>query len=248
MHAVTTSVRSAVLALLGCASLSFGSSAHAVAQPQDIHLSYDVTTTIDQPITDVITYNTYVQNSGSWWPASVPAGGGTIVDPFPKSSANEPLSGLILGIVTNLPGDADGQQHLVLGEDSTAAQASVGIAWGTLFPNYTEEQIIADVAEVAGVQRTDANATQWDAAANELNTFTQTDAKSNWFSLGAVVPGSTTLSNFSVIAFSNGQQIGTGVANLKTDAPVVPEPSTLSLILAGCMGVAFATRRHAGKH
>lgn len=239
-------LRHALRLALGTAIFATAAWAQASVAPLlNIHLSYDVTTSIAQPITQIMTFNQYADgNTGVWWPDSVNAGGGTISDPFAKSSDNRPLAGLMLGLTQDLPGDAVGQQHVVIMMDNSAAAAARNIAWGTLFRNNTEESILAAVALVAGVTRTDANGTEWDAALNRLFGFVNGDiltgiqvggqAKSAFFSLGDVVAGSTSFTNFSVMAFSNGQLIGTGTAGLNTaPATAVPEPGSMALVLLG---------------
>ena len=57
---------------------------------QDIHLSYDVTPPdtngFSSNIYDIITFNSYTADTGTWWSATVDKNGGTITDPFAKSS------------------------------------------------------------------------------------------------------------------------------------------------------------------
>jgi hypothetical protein len=227
------------LSLTLAATLAFFA-AGARADVQDIKLTYEVTTSIDQPIETVITLNTYVNGSGMWWPSSVGAGGGLIDDPFTKSSENRPLTGLILGLTSNLPGDAAGQKHVVMGLDSGAAAGLQNIAWGTTFTAYTEEAIANDIYNVAGISRAadgTPEAAIWDAAINELGAFandTTGGAGQLWFKLAVTQPGETKTSNFSVMAWTDGQQIGTGVA---TVTQAVPEPESYALGLAG-LGVA----------
>ena len=223
--------------------------AHASVAPTpilDISLSYEVSTTIDSPVEYVITFNRYADGStGSWWPSSVGALGGTINDPFQKSSDNRPLSGLLLGLTSNLPGDAPGQQHVVLMEDSGSASALQNVAWGTTFSTYLEGTIASDIHNVAGVTRGadgTPEAAAWDAALNELYTFAgdaSSGAGSLWFPISATSPGETKTSNFVVTAWSDGQQIGTGVASI---TQAVPEPTTYAMGLAGLAVIAGALR------
>lgn len=236
-------------------ALAAHTSAHAVAMvPLDIQLSYEVSTSITQPITNIIKFNEYENGGGAAWPDQLPFGSGTLTDGFLKSSTNKPLTALLMGLTSELPGDASGQKHLVLMVSNEAAALSQGIAFGTLFPTVTEEQVITALEFQTGVTRTDANAAEWDAQADFLGQFTQGSLKnvpgpggitqSAWFGLGAVVPGAVTTTNFSVLAFSDGQVIGTGVAKLD-NLSAVPEPATLGLALTGVLIAGVASRRRA---
>jgi len=221
--------------------------------PLDIQLSYTVTTAGNLPaITNIVTFNSYASGgTGSWWASTVPANSvsTTIADPFWKSSANAPIDALMLGLVQDLPGDAPGQKHMVLMMSEAAATAATSIAWGTLFTSTNEATLIGNL-EVA------TSGQDWpviEADVTALYAFANGDARvgvlgpgglpiDSWFSLGGVVPGATTTGNFTVLAFSDGQVLGQGVASLSTLAPV-PEPGGVVLLLVGLLTVATVVRR-----
>lgn len=222
--------------------------------PEDIRLSYTVT--LDQPlpaITNIVTFNSYANGSGAWWAATIPAGttAATIDDPFMKSSANTPVDALMLGLVQDLPGDAAGQMHVVMMMSDAAAAAARHIAWGTLFRNTDEDSLVAAIELATSGQ-------DWELiqpGVDAIFAFAQGDARSGilgpgsmpidaWFALGAVVPGTTTSSNFSMMAFSSGELIGTGTSLVTTLAPV-PEPASGALLAIGLTAIGWRLRRHA---
>jgi hypothetical protein len=211
--------------------------------PLDITLSYAVQTNIDQPIENIISYNNYECNTGGSATYTVDAGGSTFSDYFLKSSSNKPLSGLMIGTTHDLPGDAPGQQHLVLMTSSAWANAAAGIAFGALFPSTLEEEIISALQVFAQSEDQEVR----NEAANTIGAFVIGQLSSAFFSLGAVIPGETTTSAFSVIAFSDGQIIGDGIASLATALPdnPVPTPALPFLIATGLIGLNLSrTRRH----
>lgn len=216
------------------------------SQPLDVHLSYTVNNQLAVPVTDVITFNRYAvcTGPGSWWPSSAAAGASTITDPFAKSSSNMPQQGLMLGLATGLPGDAEGQMHVVMMVGNAAAQAAEGIAWGTTFLNTLEDRIVANLMLTMRTDRAQlvdggAEALAWDAALTELYTFVTGDASGMWFDLPPdPQPGTTTTSDFTVMAWSDGTIVGTGQATLTVDAPApVPEPGTLALAGVGVLAL-----------
>lgn len=236
----------ALATLLGSAPL------RAQNEPLDIQLSYAVTLNNAGPaITNIMTFNRYDNGGGAWWATEVPAGvtAHTITDPFLKSSSNKPLEALLLGLVQDLPNDAPGQQHVVVMMSDAAAAAAQGVAWGTLFRDTQEEDVIAAIElstsgqDVALIQ----------PGLDTLNVFTEGDARfgildglaqplSTWFSFGAVQAGATSFSNFSVLAFSDGQLLGHGSAALQALTPV-PEPGSASQGLAGLALLGLLLRR-----
>ena len=140
----------------------------------------------------------------------------TLTDPFLKT--NPIISTFLIGVTSDLPGDAPGQQHLVLFTNTSWAQAAQHIAWGNLFGPLLEEDAISDVANV-----------NWDSMFGD---FTGLDQLNTSY---AFAPGQA----FDVIAFSNGQIIGSGTSYITN----VPEPATWALMLAGFGGLAFAGLR-----
>jgi hypothetical protein len=225
---------------LSAASMSQAAVVACGSSPLDITLSYDVTTAIDQSVDNILSYNQYVCNAGGSGLYTVSAGGSTFADYFPKSSSNAPLSTLQLGVTHDLPGDTPGQQHLVLMVDNAWAAASAGISFGTLFSGASEDDVIAALNAFA-----DFDTTNDDAASQIVGGFAFGPAISAFYNLGAVVPGATTTSDFTVFLATNGQIIGTGIASLTTALPDnnVPIPGTLFLLASGLLALVVRPRK-----
>jgi len=138
---------------------------------------------------------------------------------------------IAIGVASNLPGDeAPGEEHLVLFVNDAFAQAAQGVAWSTLFPNTDEAELLSEV---------DTITTNLDME-NDYNgifDFLRGDAYANGLFFA---PGDS----FTVIAFTDGDIIGTGVSAL-TDAESsigpttpIPEPSTWVMLATGFLGLA----------
>jgi len=227
------------------------------APPTDIHLSYSFTSSIpqgEQQIYDIATYNSYENNdSGVWWSAWSDASGGTIGDLFAKSSANKPLTGLLLGLLGPMPQAAAMASPLVsaagprvvLMLDSSAASAAEGKAWRQTFNNAPSEGDLISAVQFAMEHDRDKldddGKAQWDAAFGLMGSFVN-DNPQLAFALPAPVAGQTTTSSFTVMAWSNGEILGTGTASVTQ----VPEVSTYLMMALG-LGVLGLARRRAGR-
>ena len=209
-------------------------SATAAVAATDLTLSYTVTGAIAEPIYGIVVYNTYVSGSGAWWPAYLPAGGGTIVDPFLKSTLNPPLTGLLLG----LSDDFAATTHLVTMVDNTRATTLVGNTWASQIPAYDEPTLIADLKTFTTTSRppdTDPSGqAAWDAASAHVDQFVE-DNPSLRFAMPA--PGGAT--PFTVVHWSTGTLLGTGLAQVTA----VPEPGAQALWLAGLAGLGLLAWR-----
>lgn len=207
-----------------------------------LHLSYTIT--VDPGFTEttgVMVFNSYQDGgSGVWWASQLNGNGMQTVidDPFEKDTDNMPLEGLMLGIAEDFPGDPPGQRHLVFVQSPEASMKLNHIAFGTAFPTVLEENLLADIETVAIIgcphPCSDPN---YDAAINRLFDFVNGPARNvpNMGDFGS--PGSiwfTMGTDLSVMAFSDGQIIGSGYSEVSP----VPLPASLWMFAAGFGAVA----------
>lgn len=169
------------------------------------------------------------------WAFSIPRDGeSTITNPFTFQTPIQ--QALLLGIVTGLPFDGTPEQkHIVMFMDPTAAQLSNHIAWGTLFRNTQEEDLIAAIELATSGQ-------DWpiiQPGLDFVSAFGAGDADTGILGPGGV-PHTAWLNNpgpLSVMTFSDGEIVGFGEAHIT----FVPEPATLSMLALG--GLVFAQIR-----
>ncbi|QMW21491.1 PEPxxWA-CTERM sorting domain-containing protein [Sandaracinobacteroides saxicola] len=189
----------------------------------DVTISYNITS-LDYPVDNVIHFNISPCGAGR---------GGTLS--FGTGSTGfglwygEPQTNLFLmGTAQDLPGDPEGQKHIVIFGSTGWAASAQDIAFGTLFPTFLEGQLIAALEDAATGNGSEASY-------QLIDDF--------WFN--AALPGGVTFGpndRFTAVAFSQGQVIGQGFA-VQTPVSAIPEPATWAMLIAGFGMVGVAARR-----
>lgn len=151
-----------------------------------------------------------------------------------------PTSSIMIGLAQDLPGDAPGQEHVVLLMDNTAASLAKDIAWGASFQNTDEDQLIAAIQLYTSGQdfptiQPGIDFTNQFLGGDAMNGILDSDGQSHsaWFNTG---------DSFSVVAWSSGQIIGTGTSDITS--AVVPTPEPASMAMLGIGAVALIRRRN----
>lgn len=216
------------------------------ATGQPVTVRYEIVTTVG-PIADIFLYTRYEDPSygpfNDYWTLSLPAGGGRITDPQAHDLGFAPRSALMLGVLETGGGAAP---RGVLMMNAATADFIVANGWtfeDAFFGAYSGAtgSFVGDLRSAAAVAYPDRN-----DATNALNQFASENARfspagNSWFDLAVGRPGTTTVSDFKLVAFSTGEIVGEGQAFVTA----VPEPGTWALMLAGVAFVALRARRRA---
>ena len=134
----------------------------------------------------------------------------------------------LMGTAQNLPGDPEGQKHIVIFGLSSWVAGAEDIAWGTLFPTTLEASLIAALEDAAtGFGAESSYAT--------IDAFWTGPAEAAGLKFA---PGQS----FGIIAFSTGRIIGEGTSSFTPQGGAVPEPSSWTMLIAG-FGLIGATLR-----
>jgi hypothetical protein len=222
-------ITATAVALAAVASMA---TAHAAATIPTA-ATYDITLP-NFAVTDIVAYNlgspfATVEQGPSTSPQTAGTPGPTRLTDTYLTAAEIGIPGFVyvpgqtflLGVTSGLPGDAPGQQHLVVFANNSFAQSAVNIAFGTLFPNTNETTLINDLTTEENV--------------GDIFNFAAGDALTGPNGSIFFEPGD----NFTAVAFSNGQIIGTGTSSFTTD---LPEPASWTLLVIGLGGLGAAMR------
>lgn len=164
---------------------------------------------------------------------TAPVGTSAVTELFPQ---RDPITrALLLGVTSGLPGDAEGQQHLVLFTNDRWAASAVGIAFGALFPTSNEDALITALNSLAS-----GNGMEADYAL--LGDFGDTVSRQSPNGDAAFALGDS----FTSIAFSDGRIIGTGQSFATPAKTAVPEPAGWAMMIIGLGGVGVVLRRCRG--
>ena len=166
---------------------------------------------------------------GGWtWPYSLGPGSSSIVEEWPTFAPFPPVAATFaIGLVSNLPGDPAGgtTTHLAVFGNFTAGE--VGESFSTLFPHANESTLIYDLTNIFVIP----------PASNQTSVF-ESDVMplfNDANNLGLFIsPGG----NLDVVAFTDGQLIGTGTFEVVS----APEPSSFLLLGSGILGLLGAVK------
>lgn len=128
--------------------------------------------------------------------------------------------------------------HLVIFMNNAAAANAAGQSFASLFPGFDEATIIQALEAVGQIGTPPLSQTDFDAFNDTLSAFAAAIHDDYAFS----VPGwqSVTPGQFSVVSFSDGSIIGSG---LVTQTTSIPEPSSFVLLGLGAIGILVRARR-----
>ena len=198
--------------------------------------SYNVTLADSMPdVTRIMMMEEYDDGGvGATWAFSA-AGGSTTFLQNPFVHSTPVVNSLLIDMTQDLPLDPPGQKHIVLFMDSNTAASAEHIAWGTLFLNTNEDQLIAALELATSGLSFEEIGPGLDA----IFTFAGGDAKTIPGSLGPVSAWFTMGSSFAVMAFSEGTVLGSG----ESLSALTPEPGTSVLVFTALAIVALKIRR-----
>ncbi len=218
---------------LGIAALAAGGPATAAAPATGAgYYEHYAVTLPDFAVTNIVMFQAggYFPSSLGYsitFPFSAPVGSSTITDPFLLTNPIDAT--FLLGVTHDLPGDAPGQQHLVVFTNNAWAASAQFIAFGTLFLNTLEDRLITDIT--TNLDSAAVGDVVFQQALDDLYAFAGGDSISG--PNGNIAFGAN--DSFTAVAFSSGRIIGTGITSAVPagGGSTVPEPASWALLIAG---------------
>lgn len=209
---------------LCCCALLLLSTLGAGSSRASYITSYTVNLDPGQRVTNILMLEEGAGYSAKTWAFEALSGTTVLDDSY--AHPTEIVSSLLAGVMDN-----GGQKHIVLFVSDAAAASWAGVAWEDLFPNTVEDDLIAAIELATSGQ----GFPEILPALAAMDQFANGDARSReaWFG---------TKGSFSVLAFSNGQKLGTGTSTV-THIPDAPEPAGAGLAGLGLTAVALLRRR-----
>jgi hypothetical protein len=180
--------------------------------------------------------------SGTTNSFSVSAGGGLLADPFTKTNPIDVT--FLLGVATDIVLDEFGEptasgNHLVIFGNDTWASGATSIAFGTLFPQVLETDLINALGLLSLGLPVENPLVQ--GAFNTLVNFYDYQFTAPGGGIGFAAGDS-----FSILGFTDGKFIGRGQSFVTPITAAIPEPASWAMLIAGFGLVGAVARRRAG--
>lgn len=200
-------------------------------------------------VSGIIKFESLINGGGASWPDFAPGEEPTVIDQiFPSDTPR--LEALLVGLAYGQKEPIYGPpvpstKHVVLFMSKAAVAEAKGTEFSDLFAGYSEDDLASWIEIVSILGAANAGQDVFDDASAKLDKFSE-DAKSlstdpavsAWFKLP--LPGNPA-TEFGVVSFSQGTQIGRGAAlQFQTG---VPEPGTFAVVAIGGVALALVRRR-----
>lgn len=144
-------------------------------------------------------------------------------------------SGLfVMGLYKETIGEpSPGQEHVVLFMNSYAASLTKDIAWGTVFRNTLEDNLIADLHAVSATNDSHAVGDIFNFAGGDSMHIPDITSPTGDTTAWIAPPPNGTAAQGKIMMWSTGQEIGTFSAS----AVATPEPASLAVLAVGALAL-----------